>query len=317
MVGKETMLINTPIYQIDKGNNNIFIKREDMIPYSFGGNKARKAILFFEEIDKLQSDFIVTYGSAYSNHCRIVANMASERGIPCQIIAPLSQHGEDSYNSRMMKLFGAGIETCPVEEVHTKIESALADLEKDGYKPYFIAGGGHGDIGTKAYIECYKEICDFESKSGQHFDYIFHASGTGTTQAGLICGQLLNGDDRKIVGISIAREESYGRGVILESIKEYFRNHFIDHITAEQIDHATIFDASCIGKGYASREKELDDTIAYMISKKGIPLDQTYTGKAYLGMQKYLQGHNLQNKNILFIHTGGTPLFFDYLNELC
>ena len=35
---------------------------------------------------------------------------------------------------------------------------------------------------------------------------IFFASGTGTTQAGLICGQIENADnDRKIIGISIAR----------------------------------------------------------------------------------------------------------------
>ena len=29
-----------------------------------------------------------------------------------------------------------------------------------------------------------------------HFDYIFFASGTGTTQAGLVCGQIMHGDER-------------------------------------------------------------------------------------------------------------------------
>lgn len=31
--------------------NRLYIKREDLIPYSFGGNKARKAAKFFSEID--------------------------------------------------------------------------------------------------------------------------------------------------------------------------------------------------------------------------------------------------------------------------
>ena len=32
-------------------SNHLWIKREDLIPFSFGGNKARKAQLFFQEID--------------------------------------------------------------------------------------------------------------------------------------------------------------------------------------------------------------------------------------------------------------------------
>ena len=42
-----------------------------------------------------------------------------------------------------------------------------------------------------------------------------------------------------------------------------------------------------------------------------MPLDGTYTGKAFYGMKQYIGEHGLQGKNILFLHTGGTPLFFD------
>ena len=39
---------NTPIQFLGEYlNNNLYIKREDYIPFSFGGNKARKAKLFF------------------------------------------------------------------------------------------------------------------------------------------------------------------------------------------------------------------------------------------------------------------------------
>jgi len=48
----------------------------------------------------------------------------------------------------------------------------------------------------------------------------------------------------------------------------------------------------------------------------GIALDTTYTGKAFWGMQRYLEKQGIRGKNILFIHTGGTPLFFDVLGEL-
>ena len=77
---------NTPIHEfMNYRENHIFVKREDLIPYSFGGNKARKAALFFEDLDKSESDCVLTYGSSHSNHCRIVANLAAGRRIPCQI----------------------------------------------------------------------------------------------------------------------------------------------------------------------------------------------------------------------------------------
>ena len=76
---------NTPIQQIE---NNIYVKRDDLIPYSFGGNKARKGFLFFEEIDKGEFDCVVTYGSSHSNHCRVISNMAAARNMPCYLIGP-------------------------------------------------------------------------------------------------------------------------------------------------------------------------------------------------------------------------------------
>ena len=45
----------------------------------------------------------------------------------------------------------------------------------------------------------------------------------------------------------------------------------------------------------------------------GIPLDATYTGKAFMGMTEYIK--EIKERNILFIHTGGTPLFFDALKN--
>ena len=39
----------TPIQMLNEqlNNNKFFIKRDDLLPISFGGNKVRKAILFF------------------------------------------------------------------------------------------------------------------------------------------------------------------------------------------------------------------------------------------------------------------------------
>ncbi len=287
----------------NEANNDLYIKREDFIPFSFGGNKARKAKLFFEEIDRNRNDCVVTYGSSSSNHCRIVSNMAAVRGIRCIIVSP-EEVSENTFNSKLMQLFGAEIVTVPVLQVHDTIEDVLESLKADNYNPYFIQGGGHGNIGTCAYVECYEEIKRYEQENDIYFDYIFHASGTGTTQAGMICGQLINKDDRKIIGISIARKNPRGRQVVLDSVYDFMGN-------VEGIEDATVFVDTYIGEGYAKGDTY--STVSDVLKKYGIPLDNIYTGKAFYGMREYIKENKISGKNILFIHTGGTPLFFDCL----
>ncbi|MBQ3252726.1 MAG: pyridoxal-phosphate dependent enzyme [Oscillospiraceae bacterium] len=304
----------TPIQRLgDWDNNCLWVKREDFIPFSFGGNKARKAQLFFLEIDAGKHDAVVTYGSSSSNHCRVVANMAAQRGIGCYIISP-EEASEETFNTNLMRLFRAEITVCPVEKVSATIDAVCNTLRGRGMNPYFIPGGGHGNTGTQAYVDCYEEIEAFEKQQSIRFDYIFLASGTGTTHAGLVCGQLIRCDDRKIVGISIARRNPRGRDVVLESIRQYLmaKGGCFDDAT---IEDATVFLDDYIGEGYGRYLDSVGKTVDIVMKKYGIPLDATYTGKAFWGMADYIEKNDIRDKNILFIHTGGTPLFFDYLKS--
>ena len=287
--------------------NHLYIKREDLIPFSFGGNKARKAQLFFQEIDESDYDCVVTYGSGSSNHCRVVANECCKRGMQCYIISP-EEANESTFNSQMMKMFGAEINIVPVNEVHDTIEKKITGLKLAGRNPCFIEGGGHGNIGTEAYVRCYQEIKDQEAELNVHFDYIFFASGTGTTHAGLVCGQLLSGDERSIVGISIARKNPRGRNVVLDSVRSYLG----DRADEAAVQAATLF-IDDYTSGYGKDDKLVAETIELVLKNYGIPLDMTYTGKAFMGMTEYIR--DIKGKNILFIHTGGVPLFFDDLRK--
>ncbi len=300
----------TITYELEEFNSNrIFIKRDDLFPFSFGGNKARKGMLFWEDIKKYNADYIVTYGSSESNHCRVIANIAASEGIPCCIISP-EEIAHETFNKKMMELFGAELCYCKVSDVHNTIESKMEELRNEGYNPYFIQGGGHGNIGTQAYVDCYEEIKAYEKQNGIHFDYIFHASGTGTTQAGLVCGQLINNDNRKIVGISIARKNPRGRNVILDSIREYIEENNIT-FGNNALEILTNFEDKYTGEGYGTGNQRICAIIENMLIKYGIPLDETYTGKAFYGMNEYILDNDIKHKNVLFIHTGGTPLFFD------
>lgn len=301
---------STPIQTIASSTaNKLFIKRDDLYPLSFGGNKARKGRLFFEEILSGKHDHVVTYGSSSSNHCRVIANLASMNRIACTIISP-EETMKDTFNKQMITLMGAKYIYCPVSEVAATIEKTMTSLREQGFNPYFIQGGGHGDIGTAAYVECYDEIRRYEEESGVHFDYIFFASGTGTTHAGLVCGQKKhNVKDQQIVGISIARPNPRGRQVVIDSVNSYLKETWANHENICFID-------DYISGGYGAAQKDILDVSQRELILNGIPLDSTYTGKAFCGMEHYLAEHRISGRNVLFIHTGGTPLFYDDLEHM-
>ena len=283
----------TVIYRInDLLQNNVFVKRDDLLPFSFGGNKARKAQYFLEDIKEKKANYLVTYGSASSNHCRVIANLASSLGIPCLIISP-DEEEQETINRKFMKFFNAEIFVCPVSEVSKTIDNNMQRLSNEGYNPYFIMGGGHGNFGTRAYVDCFEEILEYEKETDIKFDYIFHASGTGTTQSGLICGKLMNNSDVHIVGISIARRCPYGRN---EKSLDFIDDYVLD--------------------GYGCANDEILKIISEQMRINGMPLNKTYTAKAFWGMTEYIKKNDIKHKNILFINTGGAPLFFDDLGNL-
>lgn len=307
----ECELDETPIQELSDsyGDNHIFMKRDDLIPFSFGGNKARKAAEFYKEIKDSNTDIVMTYGSNGSNHCRIIANMAAGMGLSCHIISP-EEHREVLNNTKLVEDFGAVIETCPVTKVAETIENRKEAYRREGKNPYFITGGGHGNPGTRSYVKAYAEIERQEKRKSIYFDYIFHASGTGATQAGLVCGQLLSGDsNRIIVGISIARNRERGRDVVKDSIGEYLAGDF-EKLYREDV--LVFEDDYCMG-GYGKYTEAVEETIDFVMEQEGVPMDTTYVGKAFHGMLGYLKEHRIQGKNILFLHTGGAPLYFDRL----
>lgn len=311
--------LNPDFYRILR-SNRFYIKRDDLIPYCFGGNKARMVLKYFEDIDALGSDAVVTYGGSDSNLCRIISNLACQRGLPCTIITP-SEISHPTFNAKMASYFGASVVSCSVDKVHEAIGHTLKALQDKGLHPYFISGGGHGPVGTDACAECYDEIWSYEQKNHLGFDYIFLASGTGTTQSGLIAGQMLHKNNAKIVGISIARTNPRGRNIICEAVQDYFSYKEIKPFATweelcKEIQKRTIFVDEYAGEGYGQGTEDIKDVILLVLKQYGIPLDQTYTGKAFCGMLKYIAAKEISGKNILFLHTGGTPLYFDFLNDM-
>lgn len=298
----------TPIMRLfsDIRGNTIWIKRDDLLPFSFGGNKARIAHELLEDMEAQGRNHMIAYGNARSNLCRALSNLCAAQDVPCTVLSPADDDGsrELSYNLLLSQAFGAEIVPCQKTNVAQAVDRALANSKERGLKPYYIygdrTGGGNLQTPVRAYRKVWRELQAQQAGLGVRFDQLYLASGTGMTQAGLLCGQAELGGDTQVIGISIARNEASGKA----HIRDYLRATLgRDDMTVDFVDSYSL--------SYGQYSAEIADCARQTMTKLGIPLDMTYTGKAYYGMLRELKRRNVRGKQILFLHTGGTPLFFD------
>lgn len=302
------------------GNNNLFYKREDLLPFSLGGNKVRIALTYLDDMFKKGCDMIIGYGGVRSNLCRVIANMCSVVNVKCCIIYCIESNDavKDTYNELITSSCGADIVTCERANVPEVIESTIEKYVHQGFKPYYIYGDkyGKGNESTpvQAYVDVYDEISKFEASNGKKFEYIFIASSTGVTQSGLICGNILNDDSyKKIIGISTARKSSQAEAIIGDNVKNY-----MDTINLKIDDksiNVIILDDWLLG-GYGKYDSSVVGLVRDVINIDGVFLDPVYSGKAFYGMTEYLRKNRICDKNILFVHTGGIVGFFDEIKNI-
>lgn len=297
--------------------NRIYVKRDDLIPCALGGNKVRIAHEFLSDLRARCCDALIMYGDLRSNLCRVLALLCHEEGIPCLMVAT-SENGDEipSFNQDVIRRLGVEALVCKKTGIATAVDSAFERLRSRGLRPYYIygdrTGSGNEGVAANAYAAAYEEICSQERGLGLRFDLIVTPYGTGCTQGGLVCGSLRADDEREIVGISISsRPRERALSILDDTIRLWFEREG-RKLPGDYRRHMNLQTAYTCG-GYGARDQRVDELIERMLLTEGLPLDPTYTGKAFRGMLDYLEDHKIGEKNVLFLHTGGTPLFYDYL----
>ncbi len=314
-------IFETPIQKLrtSDGQNCFYMKRDDLLPFSFGGNKVRFAGKYVENMQAEGYDSMVIYGNYHSNLCRILASLCNELSMPCYMIHNTEDIREwkETGNSRIIRRMNVHEIPCGKKSIAKAVRQAMAELTEKGFRPYYIYGNEFGQGNEwppmKAYGEAYEEILSWEKASGIKLDYIFLASSTNATQSGLLTGKYRNRSDCKIVGISVSRNEKRGKEVIRNNILGYAEKFSME--LPEDWEEEIFFTDGYMEGGYGVWSEPVAETIRRVYGTDGIYLDMTYTGKAFHGMLEYIRENNIRGKNILFLHTGGLPLFFDFLED--
>ena len=284
-------------------DRDICVLRDDLYPHIGGGVKSRKAREYEFHIGHRGYDACVTTGGIQSNHNRAIALMCAKNEWKCHIVYHGSKERFEAEkgNALIVGKSGATYEFVEADQIGPAMDKAIQRLTDEGFNPMYIHGGGHDLPGGIALVDAVKELKKKCDKIGYKPQYIFHASGTGSTQAGIAVGlDIVGWSDVKLIGISVARQKERGTQVIVDFANELASHYGLDKDYKGYID----FNTDYLCGGYEKYTPEMSEYLDGVMRKTGIMFDTTYSGKAFYGMMDYIKKNNI-TENVLFWHTGG------------
>ncbi len=208
------------------GKVNIFIKRDDMLPGTAGGNKTRKLDFCMADALRQGADTIITCGAVQSNHCRLTLAWAVKEGLDCHLILEERVKGsykpEASGNNFLFQLLGVkSISVVPGGSDMMGEMQKLADtLRAEGKKPYVIPGGASNKIGALGYVSCAEEVLRQLFETGLRIDHMVVPSGSAGTHAGIIAGMIGNNAGIPVTGIGVNRKKEVQQAAVLKLAQE-------------------------------------------------------------------------------------------------
>lgn len=306
----------TPLHRAERlsaalGGPEIWFKRDDLTGFGLGGNKIRKLEFLAADALAKGADTLVTGAGPQSNHVRSTMAVAAHLGLKGVAVFHGSRPPETRGNLLLDELLGAEIiftDDPDRSRLDEHIIAAGERLKAAGHNPYVIGRGGASSLGCAGYVAASQEMFYQLTELQLRPDYLFCATGSCGTQAGLLVGLKWLQLDFPLCGITVSR----ARDECLARIEKLAGQ------TADLLDLKLNLSASdivvyddYIGQGYGIPTSECMEAIRLVARTEGSFLDPVYSGKAMAGLIDLIKKEAIsREERVLFLHTGGWPALF-------
>ncbi len=312
------ILTPTPCHRLDRASAHLgidlWIKRDDLTGFALGGNKGRKLEYLIADALACGADTVVTCGAVESNFVRQLAAACRVAGLECHAAVMAMPFDEEageikvtlvrSVNARILPILGCKthvFDNADWEVLYDQMEKIAQSLEREGKSVYRVPVGGSSALGAFAFYQAAKEIPG-------DFEYIIHASSSGSTQVGLT--SFFKKTNTKVIGIACDPEPA-----IVNDFAILSGSLSTDELLRDEgpfpILGPSDFDLRLdyVGPGYGVPSEKGDAAISWLAQTEGIFLDPIYSGKAFSGLLDLVEKKEVAGK-VLFWHTGGMPSLF-------
>lgn len=317
---EDTPLEFLPNFTRALGGPNVYVKRDDLLGLTGGGNKTRKLEFLVADALNQGADTLITCGAVQSNHCRLTLAAAVKEGLRCRLVleerVPGSYDPQSSGNNFLFRLLG--VEKMEVVSAGTDMMRAMqevaAELANEGRKGYIIPGGGSNDIGALGYVACAQELQQQFFTQGLNIDHLVVASGSSGTHAGLLAGFQGCNVHIPIIGIGVSRDPQDQDPLVYNLVQELFQKLGVQQEVSRE---SVLTFGEYWRPQYSVPNKRMIEAVNMMAQTEGILLDPVYTGKAMAGLiDLSRKGYFKKGENVLFVHTGGSPGLYAYTSPL-
>ena len=318
----------TPLHKLERLSAelgvNIYLKRDDLSGVStFGGNKMRKLEYLLGDALAQGADTVFTYGATQSNHAMQTVAAACKCGLhPVLYLVSVVEPDKETLRANLLLdyIYGAEghiVQMEPGEEEADAEARSFAmgaehveRLRAEGKHPYDVPMGGASPVGSVGFAGGFVELKEQCASAGIKPDYLYHASGTGGTLAGLAAGRALLGADMRIVSVAVSpKDEGY------EARTADLATRALGVIGASN-DVRVSADDLQVERGYFAPGYEIPNewgnaAIRRLARTEGVLMDTVYSGKAFGGLLDHIErGLVPQGSTVVFWHTGGATALF-------
>lgn len=310
----------TPLHDLERlsaqlGGPRILIKRDDLTGLAFGGNKTRKLEYLLADAKAQGATHLITMGGVQSNHCRQTAAAARLGGMGCELVLTGDEDAPVQGNLLLDRMLDARTHFVPADgDPVARMEEIAADLRDEGKVPYVMPSGGSSPVGALGYVAAMLELNVQLWEQGVAATRLYHAAGSGGTQAGVVLGAALYGAEYQVTGVAVSgtAEDKIER---CRALVEQTANLLGVPGGASEVEICV--DDTQVGPGYGIPTEATLEAIKLLALTEGIFLDPVYTGKAFAALLADVRvGKLTKDDTVIFLHTGGTPALFAKREEI-
>jgi D-cysteine desulfhydrase len=295
------------------GRADLWIKREDLLPLAFGGNKLRNLEFHVGAALAEGADTLVTSGRRWSNHCRLTAAAGAKAGLAVHLVLSGPPVDPPGPNQVLDELLGAKVHVTPTAdrtEREARVEALAESLQKGGHRPYVVPVGGSGLAGAVGQVLAGLELAEQATERAIDVHAVVVPSATGGTQAGLMIGLRLAAPTARVHGVAVAHPPEELEPAIAGLLEQ------LGEPTGSRVEPTEILlDGGQLGAGYGHPTPAADEATRLLARTEGILVDPIYTAKALAGLVQGVRHGAFDGRTAVFWHAGGTPALFEPLDR--
>jgi 1-aminocyclopropane-1-carboxylate deaminase/D-cysteine desulfhydrase-like pyridoxal-dependent ACC family enzyme len=276
----------TPVQACDFGAQQVWIKRDDLSHADYGGNKVRKLELILAAAQAAGQTRMVTFGATGTHHGLATAIFCRKLGLACEVLL-FDQPDSASVQRNLQRLQEEGAQRVFCGSLANTLLRFYLHPRRLRRDTHFLFAGGSNELGVLAFVNAALELkLQIDDGLCVMPQRVYCPVGSGSTIAGLTLGMALANLPTQVIGVRVADSHLGPIPACTVSTINALMQRTLRWLDRRGIAWPAAvatpqLDERWIGAGYGHATVEAQRAAEVFQASMQIPLDLTYTAKAF------------------------------------